>query len=86
MITLVRAGTPANTWPRLIAAVEEALRLGVSDTAAVMHILQMPDATERKRYALALAEELQHFERLMPVMDEYDALSHQPTLQKEVIQ
>jgi hypothetical protein len=71
----------------LIAAVEEALRLGVSDTAAVMHILQMPDAADRKRYALALAEELQQFERLMPVMDEYDALlSHQPTSRKEVIQ
>jgi transposase len=87
MIALVRAGTPDNVWPRLIAAVEEALRLGVSDTAAVMHILQMPDAAERKRYALALAEELQQFERPMPVMDEYDALlSHQPTSRKEVIQ
>jgi hypothetical protein len=87
MIALVRAGTPDNAWPRLIAAVEEVLRLGVSDTAAVMHILQMPDATERKRYALALAEELQQFERPMPVMDEYDALlSHQPTSRKEIIQ
>ena len=87
MIALVRAGTPDNAWPRLIAAVEEALRLGVSDTAAVMHILQMPDATERKRYALALAEELQQFDRPMPVMDEYDSLlSYQPTSRKEVIQ
>jgi transposase len=87
MIALVRAGTPGNTWPRLIAAVEEALRLGVSDTAAVMHILQMPDAMDRQHYALALAEELQQFERPMPVMDEYDALlSHQPTSRKEVIQ
>jgi hypothetical protein len=47
----------------------------------------MPDAADRKRYALALAEELQQFERPMPVMDEYDALlCHQPTSQKEVIQ
>jgi hypothetical protein len=37
--------------------VEEALRLGVSDAAAVLHILHMPDADERKRYALALSEE-----------------------------
>jgi hypothetical protein len=41
MITLVRAGT-AESWPRMVAAVEEALRLGVSDTAAVLHIFQMP--------------------------------------------
>jgi hypothetical protein len=87
MITLVRAGTPTNTWPRLIAAVEEALRLGVSDTAAVMHILQMPDANDRKRHALVLAEELRQFERPMPVMDEYDSLlSHPPAARKEVIQ
>ena len=31
-------------WDRLIAAVEEALRLGVTDAAAVLHILHMPDA------------------------------------------
>jgi hypothetical protein len=34
----------------------------------------MPDADDRKRYALALGEELRQFERPMPVMDEYDAL------------
>ncbi len=87
MIALVRAGTPEDAWPRLITAVEEALRLGVSDSAAVIHILQMPDAKERQRHALALAEELQQFERPMPVMDEYDSLlSLQPTSRKEVIQ
>jgi transposase len=73
MITLVRAGTVAG-WSRLIAAVEEALRLGVSDAAAVLHILNMPDPEQRRRYALALAEELIQFERPMPVMDEYDLL------------
>jgi transposase len=87
MIALVRAGTPEDTWPRLIAAVEEALRLGVSDTAAVMHIFHMPDAHDRKRYALALAEELKQFERPLPVMDEYDSLlSHYPESHQEVIQ
>ena len=73
MITLVRAGS-ASGWARLIAAVEEALRLGVSDAAAVLHILNMPDAEQRKRYAIALAEELAQFERPMPSMDEYDLL------------
>lgn len=73
MITLVRAGSGSD-WNRLIAAVEEALRLGVSDAAAVLHIMNMPDAEERKRYAIALAEELAQFERPMPAMDEYDLL------------
>lgn len=73
MITLARAGSGSG-WERLIAAVEEALRLGVSDAAAVLHIMNMPDAEERKRYAIALAEELAQFERPMPALDEYDLL------------
>jgi transposase len=73
MIGLVRAGL-ALGWPRLIAAVEEALRLEVSDGAAVLHILNMPDAEQRRSYAIALAEELRQFERPMPTMAEYDLL------------
>jgi hypothetical protein len=34
----------------------------------------MPDADERRRYAIALEEELAQFERPMPEMDEYDLL------------
>lgn len=73
MITLVRVGSVAG-WGRLTAAVEKALRLGVSDAAAVLHILNMPDPEQRQRYAIALAEELAQFERPMPVMDDYDLL------------
>jgi transposase len=73
MITLVRVGGVSG-WGRLIAAVEEALRLGVTDAAAMLHILNMPDPEERRHYAIALAEELAEFERPMPVMDEYDLL------------
>jgi histidyl-tRNA synthetase len=73
MIGLVREGF-ALGWPRLIAAVEEALRLDVSDGAAVLHILHMPDAEQRRSYAIALAEELREFERPMPTMAEYDLL------------
>jgi hypothetical protein len=73
MITLVRAGL-VEGWDGLVAAVEEALRLGVSDAAAVLHILRMPDAEQRRRHAIALAEELRQFERPMPVMDDYDRL------------
>jgi len=73
MIAIVRAGL-SSEWGRLIAAVQEALRLGVTDSAAVLHILNMPDADERRRYAIALSEELAQFERPQPVMDEYDLL------------
>jgi transposase len=73
MITLVRAGSGSG-WSRLIASVEEALRLGARDAAAVLHIMNMPDAEQRKQYAIALAEELAQFERPMPAMDEYDLL------------
>lgn len=73
MITLVRAGSVSG-WARLIASVEEALRLGVTDAAAVLHILNMPDPDERRCHAIALAEELAAFERPMPVMDDYDLL------------
>jgi len=77
MITLVRVGSVSG-WGRLIAAVEEALRLGVTDAAAVLHILNMPDPEQRRRYAIELAEELAQFERPLPVMDEYDLLLKGP--------
>jgi len=34
----------------------------------------MPDAEQRRQYAVALAEELRAFERPMPEMNEYDLL------------
>ncbi len=73
MIGLVRVGLGSG-WDRLIRAVEEALRLGVTDSAAVLHILHTPDAEERRRYQIALSEELAQFERAQPVMDDYDLL------------
>jgi transposase len=73
MIGLVREGSTTG-WPLLIAAVEEALRLGVSDGAAVLHILNMPDPEHRRRHAMALREELQQFERPLPTLAEYDLL------------
>jgi hypothetical protein len=85
MISLVRAGLN-DGWDRLIAAVQEALRLGVTDAAAVMHILRMPDAEERRRYQIALSQELAEFERPQPVMDEYDLLLAAPLPSKRVIQ
>ena len=69
----MRAGA-GKGWDQLIAAVEEVLRLGVTDAAAVLHILNMPDPEQRRQYALDLADELAQFERPMPVMDDYDLL------------
>jgi transposase len=85
MIALVRAGLGAG-WHELIRAVEEALRLGVSDSAAVLHILHMPDASARARYAIAVSEDLAQFERPQPAMDEYDLLLRTPLSGKEAIQ
>ena len=73
MISLVRAGS-TDGWDKLVVAVEEALRLGISDAAAVLHLLHMPDPEQRRQHAVALAEELLQFERPMPVMDNYDLL------------
>ncbi len=84
MITLVRAGLGDERndgWGRIVRAVEEALRLGVSDAAAVLHIRNMPDAEERKRHAIALSEELAEFERPLPVMDDYDLLLSRAVIQ-----
>jgi transposase len=73
MITLVRVGL-AEGWDRMVGSVQESLRLGVTDAAAVLHILRVPDAEQRRQHAIALAAELAQFERPLPVMDEYDLL------------
>ncbi len=73
MITLIRAGLIAG-WTRLTGAVDEALRLGVSDEAAVLHLLRVPIPEERHGAAMELGEDLALFERALPVMDNYDLL------------
>lgn len=73
MVGLVRVAS-VEGWPRMIAAVEEALRLGTCDGGAVLYIFREPDAAVRERHQVALAEELAQFERPMPDMDEYDQL------------
>jgi transposase len=73
MVGLIRIAN-VEGWPRMIAAVEEALRLGTCDGSAVQYIFREPDAAVRERYQMALAEELAQFERPMPEMDEYDQL------------
>jgi len=84
MIALVRAGL-SHEWSKLIQAVEQALSLGLTDTAAIIHILQMPDGEQRKRHAMALSAELAQFERPQPAVDDYDLLLG-PLSGKAVIQ
>ena len=84
MIALVRAGL-SQEWNKLIHAVEQALSLGVTNSAAIIHILQMPDPEQRRRYAITLAADLAQFERPQPVMDDYDLLLT-PVSGKVVIQ
>jgi transposase len=73
MVGLVRTAS-AEGWPRMIAAVEQALQLGTCDGGTVLYIFREPDAAKRERHQLALAAELVRFERPMPDLEEYDAL------------
>ena len=73
MITLVRAGTVSG-WSGLVKSVEQALSLGTSDAAAVLHLLRRPAAEAPLPPAVILGAELASYERPMPVMDDYDQL------------
>ena len=66
MISLAHAGF-IDGWDKLIVAVEEALRLGISDATTVLHLLHMPNPEQRRQHAVALVEELLQLERPMPV-------------------
>lgn len=72
MIELLQAGKGAG-WERLQEAVEEALRLGCTDAAAVRHLLSA-EGLQRGWTALEDLAALAQYERPMPVMSEYDRL------------
>ncbi|MFN9297942.1 MAG: hypothetical protein ACK6DZ_09535 [Acidobacteriota bacterium] len=73
MVGLVRT-TSEEGWPRMFAAVEQALQLGTCDGGTVLYIFREPDAAQRERHLLALAEEFARFERPLPDLEDYDAL------------
>ncbi len=50
------------------SSVEEALRIGVTDGAAVLY-MQVPDATERERHAMALAAPARSLKPLNVVLE-----------------
>lgn len=72
-VTLIRTAS-VEGWPGMIAAVEEALRLGTCDGGALLYIFREPDAAVRRRHQLALAAELAQLEWPMPEMDKHDQL------------
>jgi transposase len=72
MIELLRAGKQ-HGWERLKNAVEQALRLGCTDAAAVRHLLLFGELTHVSVERLEL-NELAAYERPVPTMSEYDRL------------
>jgi transposase len=72
MIDLLQLGRRHGEG-RLRQAIEEALGLGCTDSAAVAHLLAPPQLTRGVREAVAVAA-LAPFERPLPQVTEYDAL------------
>jgi hypothetical protein len=58
---------------RVRAAVEEALSLGCSDSAAIRHLAGAEDLTHARSTLIELGA-LSRFERPLPVMTDYDRL------------
>ena len=72
MIELLLLGKRQG-WERLKAAVEEALKLGVTDAEAVRHLLDMRELA-RPRAQLPQLGPLERYERPLPQIEEYDQL------------
>jgi hypothetical protein len=59
---------------RLRQAIEEALRLGCSDVAAVRYLLTAEQLTKNQPEAIELVDSLLSYERPLPTMEAYDQL------------
>jgi transposase len=73
MIGLLQLGKKHGA-DRLQVAIETALALGCSDSAAVQHLLTAPDLKRDHPAALQDLGLLARFERPLPAVDDYDAL------------
>jgi transposase len=73
MIELLNCGKQQG-WDRLRRAIEEALALGCTDAAAVRHLLSFGELAHPAREGCELTRGLEHYERPLPVMSEYDLL------------
>lgn len=72
LIELLQLGT-GEGWPRLRAAVEQALALGCHDVAAIRHLM-LAGQCDRPTVAAIDIGHLARYERPMPVMSSYDQL------------
>jgi hypothetical protein len=73
MIGLLKLGK-AHGFERLRVAIETALALGCSDSAAVEHLLTTPDLRRERPAELPALGLLARFERPLPAVDAYDEL------------
>ena len=73
MIELLSWGKQ-HGWDRLKNAIEEALKLGCTDAAAVRHLLNVDEPARPRREHCELHPGLHQYERPLPVMREYDLL------------
>jgi hypothetical protein len=72
MIELLQEGKRRG-WAQLRGAVEQALRSGCTDAAAVLHLLASEDLEREPAPALEVAE-LARYERGLPTTAPYDQL------------
>jgi hypothetical protein len=73
MISLLQLGR-THGYERLRVAIESALALGCSDSAAVQHLLTTPDLQREQPGELRDLGLLARFERPLPAVDAYDEL------------
>ena len=73
MISLLQLGR-THGYERLRVAIESALALGCSDSAAVQHLLTTPDLQREQPVELRDLGLLARFERPLPAVDAYDEL------------
>jgi transposase len=73
MIGLLQLGK-THGYERLRIAIETALALGCTDSAAVQHLLTTPDLARQKPVSIRDLGPLAQFERPLPAVDAYDEL------------
>jgi hypothetical protein len=73
MIGLLQLGK-THGYERLRIAIETALALGCTDSAAVQHLLTTPDLARQQAVSIRDLGPLAQFERPLPAVDAYDEL------------
>ncbi|MDP9263213.1 MAG: IS21 family transposase [Acidobacteriota bacterium] len=73
MIELLQAGKQ-HGWDPLRHAIEQALELGSTDPAAVLHLLRFAELARPVREGCPVGDGLERYERPLPLLNEYDLL------------